>query len=78
MRDALTGRRDVVGDERVHVGRLQRVQLGPRARAHHGAQLVAHVLRRAARARAAAAVTRTYKKHSYHTATFRICRIRST
>lgn len=46
-----TGRGHVEADERVHVGRLQRVQVRPRgACAHHGAQLVPHVLR-GARAR---------------------------
>lgn len=47
-----TGSRHVESHERVYVGRLQRVQFGAGgARAHDGAQLVAHVLRRARAAR---------------------------
>lgn len=43
----LTGSGQVEGEQRVEVGR---VQVGAAdARAHHGAQLVAHELRRAAR-----------------------------
>lgn len=45
--ELLTGSGHVEGEQRVEVGR---VQVGAAdARAHHGAQLVAHVLRRAAR-----------------------------